>query len=688
MNQDIFNQLSQEQDNFNAYQDRFKNELSNFDMDRRTQQITQQASNYAVDQAKKASGALSNQLLGTDITQTAVEAAPLLYKGGRYFRAKGASGIASDVREGASTALGAVQSRVGNAMNTLRGQVGDVVGRATAEGEDGYQSVQQRMQSMLDTPRARVADLAPDLPPIESRLQGAGGQINPGQAGDSTLARATASENLGPTPGRVYNAGSSASDGGMRGIDGRGIEGMGGGEFRVEGGQLIRTSTGAPADFRAAADPLGSRRTQFSRDDEPSFRGTAQSQARLDAMSREQEANIGEIPEFQRPVQPARAPPPTAQPEPEPEPEAPIPRGPPPTAQETYFGQGGRIAPTQPEIPTAAAPPSGYGTNPGQSAFTRARVNADDSPDNPSISSEPGSVPDEPASGARVNLTPWEPPEPSTRYDPSSVTNPLERVGEDAAEGAGVSEDVAEPELALAQPVLGAVARADIPVLSTVAEGAEDVVGDIGRGIEDLFTGGEDAPSAAPSQASTAPVAPATQDSLAPMRAGMGGGPSQGPLADFPEPPTGASPALQQRVAALPSREDPAVDPDLEDMNQRLQALREPTEPSMGAEPSLAAKSQPTSLLGGLEKDVERTAPAIEGEVESGAAELPGVGEVLMGVTALGGLVGGLFEHHEAQKAMDATQAPVAPSMPQAPRAPQESFQVAPTIDSTNFHNY
>ena len=152
-------------------------------MDKRTQQITQQASDYAVDQAKKASGALSNQLLGTDITETAMATAPLLYKGGQYFRAKGASGIASDVRQGANDALGAVQSRVGTAMNTLRGQVGDVVqqggNRITAEGEDGYQSVQQRMRNMLDTPEARVADVAPDLPPIESRLQGAGGQIKP-----------------------------------------------------------------------------------------------------------------------------------------------------------------------------------------------------------------------------------------------------------------------------------------------------------------------------------------------------------------------------------------------------------------------------------------------------------------------------------------------------------------------------
>ena len=159
----------------------------------------------------------------------------------------------------------------------------------------------------------------------------------------------------------------------------------------------------------------------------------------------------------------------------------------------------------------------------------------------------------------------------------------------------------------------------------------------------------------------------------------------QDPLADFPEPPTGASPALQERIGQLPSREEPTMDPDLEDMNQRLEALRQPAEPTLGAEPSLPSKAP---VLGGLEEDVEKTAPAIEGEVESGAAELPGVGEVLMGVTALGGLIGGLVDHHESQKEMDSTPAPVPPSMPQAPRAPQESFQVAPTIDSTNFHNY
>ena len=654
MNQDIFNQLAQEQDNFNAYQDRFKNELSNFDMDKRTQQITQQASNYAVDQAKKASGALSNQLLGTDITQTAVEAAPLLYKGGRYFRAKGASGIASDITTGANDAIGAVQSRVGNAINTLRGQVGDVVGRATAEGEDGYQTLKQSMNSMLDVPRARVADLAPDLPPIESRLQGAGGQINPGQAGDSTLARATASDNIGPTPGRVYNAGSSASDEGMRGIDGRGIEGMGGGEYRLEGGQLIRSATGAPADFRAAADPLGSRSTLFSRDEETSFRGTAQSQARLDAMSRQQESNIGQIPEFQKPVQPAAAPQVQEPIVAEPEAEVPISRGPPPSAQETFFGQGGRINPVQPEIPRPSVP-RGYGSDPGQSAFTRARINADDSPDNPSITSERGSLPDEPASGVRVNLTPWETPEPSARYDPNSVTNPLEgteRVGDNEVDSLAPMRELMgrqQPATTEAEPV-----SAPEPQPTTTAE-PEAV----------------SAPAPAPRPAETAPD----------------------PLADFPEPPTGPSAQLQQRVADLPSRnEEPSVDPDIADMGSRLEALREPAAaaPSIGPEPTLAAKAaapEESGLLGSLEAGAEKVAPALEVEAESGVAELPGVGEAIMGVTALGGLIGGLFEHHEAQKALN-TPAPVAPSMPQAPRAPQESFQVAPTLDSTDFHNY
>ena len=689
MNQDIFNQLAQEQDNFNAYQGRFNNELSNFDMDKRTQQITQQASDYAVDQAKKASGALSNQLLGTDITETAMATAPLLYKGGQYFRAKGASGIANDVREGVSTAAGAVQSRVGNAINTLRGQVGDVVGQVTAEGENGYQTVQQNMRDLLPKPQARLAGLADESSVVRSRLQGGG------------------------------------------------VEGMGGGEFRVQGGQLVRASTGAPADFRAAADPLGSRATQFSRDAEPDFRGTAQTQARLDEMSRNQESNIGGIPEFQRPVQPRPAP--VAEPEPTPEPVAP--RGAPPTAQDTFLNRGGRINPTQPEIPQATSNlgQSPYETDVGQRMFTRARTDADFSSDNPSISSE-NPVPRELPSGRQVNLTPWEPPESATsRYDPNSVANPLERsagagVGEDVAEAAGVAEDVAEPELALAQPVLSAAASADIPVVSQLARGAENVVGGIGKDIENIFTPAASAASQPtnlgdfansfkePEVGGLEPEAGGNPiDSLAPMREMMarnqpptevGGGPppiptsarpveavnqlrQQNALRDFPEPPTGPSgpsPELQSRVADLPSRVEP--DQDIADMNERLQTLQRPQAPeapALGTEPSpfnagsvAKTESLGADMLGGVEK----TAPIIEDEVESGVAELPGVGEALMGITALGGLIGGLFEHHQAQKEMDATPAPVAPSMPQAPRAPQESFQVAPTIDSTNFHNH
>ena len=143
-------------------------------------------------------------------------------------------------------------------------------------------------------------------------------------------------------------------------------------------------------------------------------------------------------------------------------------------------------------------------------------------------------IPQEPASGAQVNLTPWQEPDVGEpKYDPSSVTNPLERgegaaaqdslaplrsgigakVGGEVAEGAedvaeGAAEDVAAPELALAAPVLGAVAEADIPVLSTVARGVEDVGTDIEKGVEDIFGGeSEAAPKPTPQPVTAEPTA-------------------------------------------------------------------------------------------------------------------------------------------------------------------------------------
>lgn len=81
------------------------------------------------------------------------------------------------------------------------------------------------------------------------------------------------------------------------------------------------------------------------------------------------------------------------------------------------------------------------------------------------------------------------------------------------------------------------------------------------------------------------------------------------------------------------------------------------------------------------------TAPAEEAE-----AAVPGIGEVLMGITAIGGLIKGAIAEHKEKKAMEAD-APVAPT---APTAAQQTagqphsgigFNVAPVLDSDDYHH-
>ena len=77
--------------------------------------------------------------------------------------------------------------------------------------------------------------------------------------------------------------------------------------------------------------------------------------------------------------------------------------------------------------------------------------------------------------------------------------------------------------------------------------------------------------------------------------------------------------------------------------------------------------------------------------LDAAESALPGVGEVLMGLTAIGGLVKGAIKEHQEKKAMeaDAPVAPTAPTAPQAAGAPQSGvgFNVAPVIDSDDFHH-
>ena len=83
-----------------------------------------------------------------------------------------------------------------------------------------------------------------------------------------------------------------------------------------------------------------------------------------------------------------------------------------------------------------------------------------------------------------------------------------------------------------------------------------------------------------------------------------------------------------------------------------------------------------------------KTVAETEGELvpaEAAEAALPGVGEVLMGLTAIGGLVRGAIKEHKEKKAMDAD-APVAPQAP-TQQASGIAFSSAPVIDSSDYHH-
>lgn len=555
MNQNIYAQLQADQDNWNSHQSRFNNELLNFDMDKRSQQLTQQATNFATAQARKASGALSNQLFGQDITQSAVEAAPLLYKGGRYLKQRGLRGAAEDL---------------GDAATELAGRV-----------------------------RARVQDLAPEVPKVEDPLAGVGGQLNPGQRGDATLARATAEENVrGGLPDieslRGGQPATALRPEAVQPLEGqRGILGMGGDRYRYDtaSGTIRDTETGRQPDFSFPEEP---RSTIFSRDaDVDTFRSDPATRARFDEILgvQEREQLQGQpIPEFQAPVQPPR-----------------------------------QVS----QLPAEARDP----------ASVAQRVDY-----NPSVQSEVPPARPAPARAAR--------PAPA----PEEAATSGAKIGEDVEEGAKIGEDVAEdadPEVAVAAEGVDLLAETKIPVVSTIAKGIEDVGDDIAEGFEDLFGGSKKAdplPTRAPP-----PEAPALRDSLSPMRDMMGG--TTGDFEkDFPAPPSGDTAELQSRLDVL-RRESGAPITDEELQDRATASARKVAPPTAEAEKAATEDR----------------------------AELPGAGETLMGATALAGL-GVAAEEHSSQD-LGGGSLPM-PTAPAAPRAPGLAFEAAPTIDSTNYHNF
>ena len=86
---------------------------------------------------------------------------------------------------------------------------------------------------------------------------------------------------------------------------------------------------------------------------------------------------------------------------------------------------------------------------------------------------------------------------------------------------------------------------------------------------------------------------------------------------------------------------------------------------------------------GGLEASEAAEAEALAG-VEAAESAMPGLGEALMGITAIGGAIYGGIIGEEEKKAPTI---PAPPPMPKMPQMANVAFASAPTIDSAAYHN-
>jgi len=103
--------------------------------------------------------------------------------------------------------------------------------------------------------------------------------------------------------------------------------------------------------------------------------------------------------------------------------------------------------------------------------------------------------------------------------------------------------------------------------------------------------------------------------------------------------------------------------------------------------PAAAEKDEAFSGAKTFAKDVGKT-EAEAAPVEEAEATLPGVGEVLMGLTAIGGVIKGAIQEHREKKEMDSEQI-TKPVNPQQASGPVSgvNFDSAPVIDSDDYHH-
>ncbi len=177
---------------------------------------------------------------------------------------------------------------------------------------------------------------------------------------------------------------------------------------------------------------------------------------------------------------------------------------------------------------------------------------------------------------------------------------------------------------------------------------------------------------------------------------GMGGQPAQiarpiaeqpalrtneprGPLGDEPEGPEALG-----RSELDPMLRNFSSQPKAQAPSSMRGQYSKPTDSGRSGTTDDTPMSEPMSGGKMLAKDIGEseleTAP-----VEEAEASIPGVGEVLMGLTALGGIVKGAIQEHKEMKAAKA-QTPVAPTQP-AMQTSGINMDSAPVIDSTDFHH-
>ena len=146
-----------------------------------------------------------------------------------------------------------------------------------------------------------------------------------------------------------------------------------------------------------------------------------------------------------------------------------------------------------------------------------------------------------------------------------------------------------------------------------------------------------------------------------------------------------AQPQSLERQFPSPPKTDPQPIETDQSLQQRLDRLRGGDDTPKPQPVESVAKDTEGAVEEGAEKTIAKTGAELGGEVAG--LELPGIGELIMAGTLIGGLVKAGREAKE-EREQTAGQPPQQQPQP-APQqqAPQPIFDVAPTLDTSSYHN-